>query len=113
MTWRGENAVRLIERLMHEQRAALRAGRLEDLGRLVPRFERALRDLGPGVGQHALARLRSLAAENAALLIAARAGLARARDRRDGAAAASLSTYDARGRSASTAPTGGRILSRR
>jgi hypothetical protein len=98
--------------LLDEQRAALRTGRLEDLVGLLPRLERAVAALGPGLGAEELARLRGAAAANAALLVAARDGLARARALREGAGAAVLATYDAAGRKAPSA-SAGRTLARR
>jgi hypothetical protein len=101
-----------LERLLAEQRAALRTGELEALVRLLPRLERAVQDLRPGLGPQGLARLRRTAAENAALLAAALAGVERARALIDRAAAASLATYDASGRIAE-GPAEGRTLARR
>ena len=65
--------------LLRDQRAALRAGRLDDLAALVPRMDRALDALGRNGDHRRLERLRGEAAETAALIRAAQAGLARAR----------------------------------
>ncbi|MGP1355208.1 hypothetical protein [Roseicyclus sp.] len=112
-----------LERLLREQRAALRKGELEALAKLVTPLERAMQDLAPGpgktgpgpgaeVGPQVLERLRRCAAENAVLLEAACAGLKRARALRDRGAAARLMTYDASGRFAPDVPQG-RTLARK
>lgn len=106
-------ALKALSRLLQDQRAALREGRLHDLAAMVPRMERALSAL-PATGDPATqAGLRRMAAENAALLQAASQGVARARAMRSGAAQVQLTTYDALGRRSAHAPAIGRTLSRR
>jgi len=107
----GRGASRL-EALLDEQRAALRAGRLETLGAIAPRLERAIETLKPGIPPPHLARLRSMADDNARLIRAALSGLAEVRTLRAGGQGARLSTYDASGRLSPQAATG-QTLARR
>jgi hypothetical protein len=113
-----------LERLLEEQRTALLGGRLGDLAGITARLDALLAaqiarsgaraaDAGAGMDASDADRLRRIAARNADLLSAARAGLARARAMREGAAGATHSTYTASGRLAPSTPVTGRTLSRR
>jgi hypothetical protein len=106
-------ALDALKRLLQDQRAALREGRLQDLAAMVPRMERALNALPADGDPSAQAGVRRMAAENAALLEAAVQGVAQARSMRAGAAQVQLTTYDATGRKSAQAPGIGRTLSRR
>jgi hypothetical protein len=106
-------ALDALSRLLADQRAALREGRLQDLAAMVPRMERALNALPARGDPAAQAGLRRMASENAALLQAATQGVAQARAMRTGAAQVQLTTYDATGRRSAQAPATGRTLSRR
>lgn len=108
----ADRAASRLEALLGEQREALRAGRLETLGTIAPRIERALGMLTPGVPPQELVRLGKLAADNTRLIRAALAGLAEVRALRAGAQGTRLSTYDASGRLSSQAATG-QTLARR
>lgn len=106
-------AIETLTHLLEDQRAALREGRLQDLAAMVPRMERAVGAMTANDGSTAREDLRRLASENATLLQAAQAGVARARALRAAAAEVRFSTYDATGRKAEQVPNPGRTLARR
>lgn len=102
--------------LLEQEEAALLQGHLDTLARLAPEKERltkALLALPPSGADTQLTRMRQSAARNAALLAAARRGIAAARNRlRQLAEGPTLNTYDQRGQRQSLTP-GARHVERR
>lgn len=101
-----------LESILHDQRVALREGRLEELSAIASRLEKATVGAAKGLSRAEAEKLRTLAQENARLLRAAMAGLAEVRSLRRGARGLRLSTYDALGR-LGPATGHGRTLARR
>jgi hypothetical protein len=100
-------------RLLEDQRAALFRGDLQNLDAHAKTLERSMhRLMEAGCHGQDLSRLSAAAKRNAALIEAARTGLSKARDDRQGGQGTPLQTYGASGRVAA-APTRGQTLSRR
>jgi len=117
MTSRTPDMTEGLRQLLEDQRRALRAGRFEELGTILRRLERLIQEVcedgSPRIERSAAEGLHRLAAGNAGMIEAAKAGLAQVRMLRDPAARPVLSTYDAAGRKAPSNPGHGRILTRR
>lgn len=110
MTRQSTSAIS-VARLLEQQREALLRGDLLALSALPPRLEDAMRRLAVDQTDPAtLAALAQTAAHNARLVLSARAGLARAG--RDCTPKASLTTYDAQGRTA-VGTAQGQLIARR
>lgn len=107
-----QKAFAAIDALLDAQRDALLNGRLDVLSGLVPRLERAMGILTPGVPRPQIAALHEKAATNARLLQSARSAVAEVRAMRTKATTTTLSTYDASGRLSSQL-SAARTLSRR
>lgn len=110
---RAASPVQTLTALFDAQRMALLSGDLAALDGMDRRLSEALERLGrtpPSPVE--LAEIATLAARNARLLDAARAGVARARNRPRKATSATLTTYDAQGHRMGTGATG-QTLSRR
>ncbi|PWK59788.1 hypothetical protein [Roseicyclus mahoneyensis] len=109
---RADRSLATIEALLTTQHEALLAGDLDQLARMPHKLEQALQSLSrQDLPEQGLARVATLAARNARLIVAAQRGLAQARDLRPSAPGAPLSTYDALGRQSPPAVSG-RLLSR-
>lgn len=100
--------------ILKAQHSALVAGDVATLTSLPEALDRAMRSLGasspdlPG-----LATIRTMAARNAALVQAARRGVAQARSQVTGTADAPLTTYDRNGQRRSDPSGRSRVLTRR
>lgn len=101
----------VLDRLLRDQRAALRTGDLDRLSAMAGAFERALRRLPPDLKEAELVRLRTMARENARLLQAALAGIDRVKSLRHVARSVDLATYDAVGKR-NGGPAPGRTIAR-
>jgi hypothetical protein len=111
---KGPNAaVHAITTEMEAQRDALLSGDFARLDGMETRLAQAVDRLETaGLSQHDLAMIATLAARNARLLDAARAGAARARSRVLAGSHPALTTYDAHGRQQGVS-TAGQTLARR
>ncbi|MBF9057687.1 hypothetical protein HKCCSP123_00690 [Rhodobacterales bacterium HKCCSP123] len=110
---RPASVLRAITAMMETQREALLAGDFAGLDGMQTRLAQAVDGLaGAGLSRDDLAGIAALAARNARLLDAARAGVTRARTRTRPGSAAGLTTYDSRGRQ-QVATLSGQTLSRR
>jgi hypothetical protein len=106
MIGRRKPAADTVSELLQQQHDALLTGDLKILGRMAPVLERAFERLRrDGGGMEDVARIRSVAARNARLLLAARSGIAAARGHLQSARSSELTTYGADGRSQKTLPT--------
>jgi len=100
--------------ILKAQHAALVSGDIATLTRMPDALDRAMRRLGAASpDMSVLATIRTMAARNAALVQAARRGVAQARSQVTGTAHAPLTTYDRNGHRRSDPAGCGRVLTRR
>lgn len=107
----------LLRDLLDREQAALLAGRLDELARLVPEKERIAAHLfgdATPMDADALTGLRQIAERNARLLEAARRGIEAARERIDQIrnGGPQMQTYDRRGRRSSLSGAPSRVKRR-